>query len=178
MISYYAPGIKTSSLYVRAKSPVLLKWNTQRRLIGTLPRHLSGTSPRRFTRMPWRSLKGTLWRSPISTSPRRLKQVSNETPNDFSVVRIHDVLLVRLYAISWNSQMKHPTTSLWYVSITSRSYVVAAPCLYYGRYYVLKLPCYDLHLVGFHVSFKYQIKHQVFLLPTRRETRELIWVIN
>ena len=38
----------------------------------------------------------------------RLHNVLNETPNDVSVVRLYDV--------SCNSQMKHPITSLWYVS--------------------------------------------------------------
>ena len=72
----------------------------------------------------------------ISTSPQRLRQVSNETPNnisvvrhqDVSVVRVLDVPLVRLYDVSCRSQMKHSITSLWYVSTTSQSYVVATPC--------------------------------------------------
>ena len=45
-------------------------------------------------------------------SPRRIKQVSNKTPNDVSVVRyqdvsvvrIHDVPLARLYDVSCKSQ--------------------------------------------------------------------------
>ena len=49
-------------------------------------------------------------------SPRRLKQVLNETPNyvsvvryqDVSEVRIHDVPLARLYDVSSKSQIKHP----------------------------------------------------------------------
>ena len=45
-----------------------------------------------------------------------------------------------------------------------------------GLYYVFKLLCHDLHLVGFHVSFKYQIKHQIFLVPNRRETRGVVWI--
>ena len=44
-----------------------------------------------------------------------------------------------------------------------------------GRYYVFKLIFHDLHLVGFHISFKYQMKHQKFLVPTRRETRRAVW---
>ena len=31
-------------------------------------------------------------------------------------------------------------------------------------------------MVGFHVSFKYQIKHQFFLVPTRRETIRVVWI--
>ena len=116
----------------------------------------------------------------------RLHDVSNETPNDVSVVRhqnvsvvrIHDVPLERHYDVSWNSQMKHPITSLWYVSTTSQSYVVATPCLYYGLYYVSKLLCHGLQLVGFHVSFKHQIKHHVFLVPARREKRGVVWIIS
>ena len=30
-----------------------------------------------------------------------------------------------------------------------------------GLYYVFKLLCHELNLVGFHVSFKYQIKHRI-----------------
>ena len=62
--------------------------------------------------------------------------VSNKTPNDVSlvcqqdvsVVRIHDVPLVRPHDFSCKSQMKRPLTSLWQVSTTSQSYVVATPC--------------------------------------------------
>ena len=86
---------------------------------------------------------------------------------DVSMVRVHDVPIVRLYDVSCNSQTKHPITSQWYVSTTSQSYVVAMPCLYYGLCYVFKLLCHDLQLVGFHVSFKHQIKHHIFLVYTR-----------
>ena len=85
----------------------------------------------------------------LRTSQRCLRYLSNETPNDISlerrqdilVVRLHDVLLVchddvsrerndnvpsvRLHDFSNKCQMKHPITSLWYVSTTPRSYVVA-----------------------------------------------------
>ena len=47
---------------------------------------------------------------------------------DVSVVHIHDVPLVGLQCVSSKSQMKHLATSLWYVSTTPRSYVVATPC--------------------------------------------------
>ena len=89
---------------------------------------------------------------------------------DVSVVRIHDVSFVRLCNVSCYSQMKHPTTSLQYVSTTSQSYIVATPCLYYGVYYVFKLLYHDIHLVGFHISFKHRIKHHI-VVPTRREKR-------
>ena len=127
-----------------------------------------------------------LWRRPINRSPWRLKQVSNETPNNVSVVRhqdisvvpIHDVLLVRLYDVSCYSQMKHQISPRWYVSNKSQSYVVATSCLYYNLYYVFKLLCHDLHLVDLHVSFKYQMKRQIFLVPSTRKTRWVVWVIN
>ena len=65
-------------------------------------------------------LKRMKQQRPISTSPRRLKQVSNETPNDVSVVcqqdvlgvRIHDAPLVRLYDVCCKFQMKHLVTPL------------------------------------------------------------------
>ena len=96
--------------------------------------------------------------------------VVSRRPND-------EVPSVRLHDVSNKSQIKHPTTSQWYVAKTSQwyvstlsqSYVVATPCLYYRLYYVFKLLCHDLQLVGFHVSFKHQIKHHIFLVPTRRE---------
>ena len=47
-----------------------------------------------------------------------------------------------------------------------------------GLYYVFKLLCHDLHLISFHVTFKYEIKHQIFLVPTRREARKAVWIIN
>ena len=80
-------------------------------------------------------------------SQPRCSYVSNESPNDVSVelcqdvsvVRLHDILLehygnvsrgcyngvpsVRLLDVSSKSQMKHPTTSQWYVVKTSQWYV-------------------------------------------------------
>ena len=47
-----------------------------------------------------------------------------------------------------------------------------------GLYYVFKILCQDLQLVGFHVSSKYQMKHQIFLVPIWRETRRVVWVIK
>ena len=65
----------------------------------------------------------------LCTSQRRRRYVSNETPNDVSVVCLHDVLLecrgnvsrgrnedvpsVRIHEVSSKSQMKLPTTSQW-----------------------------------------------------------------
>ena len=77
----------------------------------------------------------------------QVRYISNETPNnvsverrqDVSVVCIHDVPLVRFCDVSCNSQMKHPTTSLWYVSTTSRSYVVTTPYPVYCLYYVFQI---------------------------------------
>ena len=47
-----------------------------------------------------------------------------------------------------------------------------------GLYYFFMLFCHDLYLAGFHVSFKYQIKQQIFLVQTRMETRRIVWIIN
>ena len=123
---------------------------------------------------------------PISTSPERLKQASNETPNDVSMLRyqdvsevcIHDVTLVRLYNVFWNSQMKHPkrrcvTSPLRFeVTLLQRLVSNTVSTTFF------KLICHDLHLVGFHILFKYQIQHQIFLVPTSRKTRGARWVIN
>ena len=83
----------------------------------------------------------------LCTSQRRRRYVSNETPNDVSmerhqdvsVVRLRDILLerrddvsrgrnnealsVRLHDFSNKSQMKHPTTSHWYVPKTSQGHL-------------------------------------------------------
>ena len=91
---FYPPDNKTPwwrrndvSLYVPVTSQVRLKWNTQRRLNGTSSRCLSGTSPRSLIGTLGQGLNRTSQRRPISTSPGRLSQVSNETSNDVSVVR-------------------------------------------------------------------------------------------
>ena len=75
------------------------------------------------------------------------------------MVHINDVPLVCLYDVPYKSQMKHPMTSLRYVSTTCQSYVITTSSV--GLSYVSKLLCHDPHLVGFYVS-KYQIKHQIF----------------
>ena len=127
--------------------------------------------------------RGDVVTTSLCKSQLRRRYVSNETPNDVpvvrhqdvSVVRIHEVPLVRLYDVSCNFQMKHPITSLWYVSTTSQGYVVATACLYYRLYCVFKLLCHDHRLVGFHLSFKHQTKHHI---PTRRKKRGVVWIIN
>ena len=88
--------------------------------------------------------RGDVVTTSLCTSQQRCSYVSNETPNDVliercqdvSVVRLHDILLerrddvsrgrnndvslVRLHDASNKSQMKHPTTSHWYVTKTSQ----------------------------------------------------------
>ena len=75
----------------------------------------------------------------LCMSQWRRRYVSNETPNDVSVVRLHGILLerrddvsrgrnndgpsVRLLDVPRKSQMKHPTASQWYVTKTSQRYV-------------------------------------------------------
>ena len=125
------------SLYVPATSHVSLKWNTQRRLTGTLPRRLSGTSSRRLIWYVVTTSHGDVMTTShqyvSTTSQANLKwnthDVSVIRHEDVSVVCIHDVPLVRLYDVFCSSQMKHPITLLWYFSTMSRSYVVATPCL-------------------------------------------------
>ena len=68
----------------------------------------------------------------------------------------------------WNTQQRCCVTSPPRLRVT----------LSRRLWYVFKLLCHDLHLVGFHVLFKYQIKHQNFVVPTRRETRRVVWNIN
>ena len=83
--------------------------------------------------------RGDLVTTSLCTSQWRRRYVPNETPSDVSmerrqdvsVVRLHDVILerrndvskgrnndvpsVRFHDVSNKSQMKHPTTSQWYV---------------------------------------------------------------
>ena len=92
-------------------------------------------------------LRGDVAATSLCTSQQRRRYVSNETPNDVSmkrgqdvsVVRLCDVLFechnnvskgrnndapsLRLQDVSNKSQMKHPTTSQWYVTKTSQWYV-------------------------------------------------------
>ena len=124
------------SLYVPATSQVRLKSNIERCLGGTSPKHHSCTFSQHLVGTSWRRPKRTNQRRSISTCTRRLKKVSNKTLNDILVVRhkgvlvvrIHNVPLVRFYNLSCNRQMKNPITFLWYVSSTSRSYVVRTSC--------------------------------------------------
>ena len=114
------------------------------------------------------SLKWNTQRRLSGTSPRRLSGTYPE----------RTICTSPVHNISCNSQMKHSITSLWYVSTMSQSYVVATPCLYYGLYYVFKLLCRNLQLVGFQVSFKHQIKHHIFLVPKKKKKRGVVWIIN
>ena len=75
----------------------------------------------------------------IGMSSRRLKLVSNETPNDASMVRHQDVSVVQLHDaaqercsdvskvpnhnVSSKSRMKHSVKLTWHVSTTSLNYV-------------------------------------------------------
>ena len=91
-----------------------------------------------------RLLSGTyIWR-PISTSVRRLLEVPNKTLNNIPVVRLHQVSELR-----------------------------CCDPLLIGLYYIFKLLCHELNLIGFHVSFKNKIKQQHFLVSTSRETRRV-----
>ena len=112
------------------------KWITQRRFDRALPRRLSGTFPWALIGTSQQRLKRTWQLRPISTFLQRLKQVSNETTNhisvvhyqDVAVVRIHEVPLARLYDASSKSQIECPKSLLWYVSTMSRTYVFATSC--------------------------------------------------
>ena len=75
--------------------------------------------------------------TPLCTFQRRRWYVPNGTPNDVSVERPQEVVLlyniskgrnndvssVRLRNVSNKSQMKHPTTSQWHVTKMSRWYI-------------------------------------------------------
>ena len=98
---------------------------------------------------------GELVTTSLSTSQRRRRYVSNETPNDLlmerrqdiSVIRLHDIWLercdgvsrgygndvpsVRFHDVSNKSQMKHPRMSQWCITKASQWYVSAA-----SQYYV------------------------------------------
>ena len=101
---------------------------------------LKWITQRRLSGTSPRRLSGTYPRRPISTSVRRILQVPNATPNNVAFERLYHLLELRC----WHA-------------------------LSVGLYYVFKLLCHNLCLVGFHVSFKYQIKHQISLISNRRE---------
>ena len=105
-LSSYPPGKKTSwrsrndvPLFVPAKSQVRLRWNTPWHLDGMSSRLLSATSPRSLTGTSPRSLQRTQQRRLIGTSSERLKQVSTGTPNDVSLVRHQEVLVVNIHRV-------------------------------------------------------------------------------
>ena len=92
-----------------------------------------------FISHPATRRRGDVVTTSLCTSQRRRRNASNETPNDVSVERRQDVSVVRLNDVlqvccddfsrgrnndvpsvplddvSDKSQMKHPTTSQWYV---------------------------------------------------------------
>ena len=110
---------------------------------------LKSNTQRGLSGMSPRRFSGTCPQRPISTSLRRLLLGPNEIPNNVAVVRLHHV-----------SEL--PCRDAWFV----------------GFYYVFKLFSHCLHLVGFHISFKYQMRQQIFLVPIRRESRRVVWIIN
>ena len=93
-----------------------------------------------------RRLSGMYPRRAISTFLRRLLQAPKEAPNNVAVVRLHQVLQLR-----------------------------CCDALLLDVYYVFKLLCHNLHLVGFHIWFKYQINYQI---STRKAKRGVVWIIN
>ena len=105
--------------------------------------------------------RGDVVATSLCTFQRRHRYVSNETTNDFSVERRQDVSVVSLHDVLLECHDDDvPSVRLHHVSELG--------CC--DGLYVFKLLCHELNLVGFHVSFKYQIKHQIFSVPTRRET--------
>ena len=119
----------------------------------------------------------TSWRLSVRCKSQRLrKYVSNETPNDVSVehlqdvsmVRIHDAPLLHLYYISCNSQMKRPITC---GTSPTRLGVMLSRRLVSKSLLRFQVTLWWPPSGRFHVSFKYKIKHQLFLVPPRRETR-------
>ena len=86
---------------------------------------------------------------------------------DVSVVGIHDVSSLRLYDVFCKSQIKQPITLLWYAS-----YVSELRC--WDGLHIFKLICHEVNIVVFHMSFKYQVKQQFLLVPTRRETIRVV----
>ena len=151
---------------------------------------------------------GDIVTTSLSMFQWRRRYVSNKTPNDVSIERRQDVSVVCLNDVflecrddvSWGSnndvpslhllddssksKMKHPTIPPWYVTRTSQWYELVRLYDVFSKsemkhlltslWYVV----HDLHLEGFHLSFKYQIKNQIFLVPTRRETIRVVWTIT
>ena len=107
-------------------------------------------------------------RHPISTSPRRLKQVSNETPNvsvvrqqDVSMAHIRNVILVRPLQRS----LLVPNETPGNIAVVRLHHVLKIRChdaLLVGLYYIFKWLCHDLHLVGFHASLSIKSNSNFF----------------
>ena len=151
----------------------------------------------------------------LCTSEQRRRYVPNETPNDVSLERRQDDVLlecpddvlkgrnnnipsVRLHDVLNKSEMKHPTTSQRYITKTSQSFVSTTSHYYapatspvspkwtpnnigvirlhhvselrcFDGLYIFKLLCHELN---------HRIKHQIFLVPTRRKTIKVVWIKN
>ena len=150
------------SLCTFQRHRIHLKLNTQRCFGGKLPRRISSTSPRHIIGISWRCLKRTLQRSPIST----------------------------FHNVSSSYQMKHPTTSqwfvikmsLWYVSTTSYSYVsttspVSPKWNTQQRRCGTSPPRLKVTLLRRLVSsslLRLEVILSYFLVPTRRERRRVV----
>ena len=93
---------------------------------------------------------------------------------DVSVVRILDVLLVRLHDVSCKSQKLN---NVAVVHIHPVSELRCCDALLIGLYYVFKLICHYLHLVGFHVSFL-SIKSITKFSSTNNEGNKKSRIIN
>ena len=144
---------KTSEWYVSTT----FYWN----VVTTSSEDVTTTSHHYVFTTSQKSLKwNTQWRL-SGTSARRL---CNK--------HIHDVPLVRLYNVSCKSQLTGLTETPSNIAVVRLHHVSELRCC--DGLYVFKLLCHELNLVGFHVSFKYQIKHQMFLVLIRRETNKSI----
>ena len=123
------------------------------------PNDVAGTSQMKHPTTPqWNVFTTSYW-CVVTTSQRNVMTPSHQYVSTTSQIRLKWNTKQRLSGtsprllsgtyprrpistfcdVSCNSQMKYPITSVWYVSTTSPSYVVATPCLFYCVYYVFQI---------------------------------------
>ena len=143
--------VKTSQWYVSTTSYWSVVTTSQKDVTTTSHQHVSTTFQK--------SLKWNIQRRLCGMLPRRLSGTYPRCPISTSLRRL--------------LQVPNKTLHLDHVSE-----LLFHNVLLLGLYYSFKLLCHNLHLVDFYVSFKHQIKHQIFLVPNRRETKRVVWIIN
>ena len=108
-----------------------------------------------------------------STSQASLKWNTQRRLSGTSPRRLSGMYPWSLISTSLRRLLEIPNETLNNIVVVRLHQLRCCDALLIGLYNVFKLLCHELNLVSFQVSFKYQIKQENFLIPTRRETRRV-----